>query len=180
MSQARGMNTYAMAGGQYASEDRFSVSSQVYVPDGDAGTVCAFCYQAQVHRKKALRRFSIGRNAALIYLGSLMFVCLMYLGLLMFNNNQLTKDMNEYAIAKRNSLLRIEELTEAVADNTDISRISVLAREIGMVASEERNTYHLYVQESEQFTKAEENNGMMTAAAELPLQSAQAQLVGSR
>ncbi|MBR6525507.1 MAG: hypothetical protein IKT57_06010 [Clostridia bacterium] len=178
MSQARGMNTYAMAGGQYASDDRFNVSAQVYMPDGAAGTVCASCYQAQA--KKKLRRFSVGRNAALIYLGSLMFVCLMYLGMLMFQSNQLTKDLNGYTSSKHNSLLRIEVLKEKVADNTDISRISVMAREIGMVASEERNTYHLYVQEIEQFTKAEENKANLTAAAELPLQSAQAQLVGSR
>lgn len=178
MSLARGMSNYASAGAAYASEDRFAVSEHVYIPDGDAGTCRAECFTARTRRKK--RRLSLSRNFALIYLGVLMFGCLVYLGVLSHSANQLSTRLAQARMDMQSDIITIEKLTETVKKNTDPANICVKAVEFGMVASADENTHHIFLQEIEQFTKADKQNEQMAAAAELPLQSAYAHLSGSR
>ena len=178
MSLARGLSNYATAGGQHANDDRFGVNARVYVPDGDAGTACAECFKAVVPVRK--RRMSVSRNAALIYLGAVIFSCLLYLGSLSIQSRDYAKDLAAVENAMRNDAVAIETLTAQVKKNTDPSRICVKAVEFGMVASAEENTQHIYLNEIEQFTKAANQKDQMTAAAELPLLGVQAHLTGSR
>ena len=178
MSLARGMNHYATAGGQHANDARFGVNAHVYVPDGDAGTACAECFKAVVPVRK--RRMSVSRNFALVYLGVVIFSCLVYLGGLSIQSRDYAKDLAQVENAMRADAVAIETLTQQVKKNTDAARICVKAVEFGMVASAEENTQHIFLQEIEQFTKAANQNEQMTAAAELPLLGAQAHLSGSR
>lgn len=181
MSQARSMNGYATAGGQYAQDDYFHVSANVYVPDGDAGTDSASCYRhhASKHRRKGPATLPV-RSAALL-LTVLALICGVTVGGKLHARKELSLSIS--AMQKSMDATRRDNLalTEEVAQARDSSRVCYIAvNEFGMIAAENARTHFIYVDEIEQFTKAEEQNSALSAAAELPLLSAQAQLSGSR
>lgn len=181
MSQTRSLNGYAMAGGQFAQDDYFRVSDRVYVPDGDAGTQCASCFQARPAARRHKGPATMSLRSAAVFLACVAVVCGFMVGFKLHARKEISLHISQMYTSMETTRKDNAQLEVEVLSARDSSRVCYIAvNELGMVAAEDTHIQYIYVQEIEQFTKAEEQNENVSAAAELPLQSAQAQLSGSR
>ena len=154
----RYMNT-GMAG--VGSSVRFGVGDAAYLPDSEAGTDLAGCFQADANIRPRRRQEArtVTFKTAAVTLAIVLFVCSCVTVSRLMAVKSMEGKINEIVVRMDETRRDNVVLRQQVAEVRDLSRIGIIAvTRLKMVASDESNTVEIKVLQVENFAGSVERD----------------------